>query len=53
MAWQTRAQLYSQGKVSMINVISSTIKNEGFLKLYRGILPPILMEGIFIFQAIH
>jgi solute carrier family 25 2-oxodicarboxylate transporter 21 len=42
---KTRAQLHSQGSVSMVNVISTIVKNEGFAKLYRGILPPILMEA--------
>lgn len=29
----------------MVSVISSIVKNEGVTKLYRGIIPPILMEA--------
>lgn len=44
---KTRAQLYAgTGKnPSIIGTVSEIVKTNGLKSLYRGILPPILMEG--------
>jgi len=43
---KTRFQLQTGGsKQSIIGAISSIVKNEGFATLYRGIIPPILVEA--------
>jgi len=43
---KTRAQL-SVGKerIGMINMLTTIVRQEGFTRMYRGILPPIMMEA--------
>ena len=43
---KTRAQLHSaKGNLGMISILSQMVKQEGGFKMYRGILPLILMES--------
>lgn len=49
---KTRYQLQSSGNVdtnrhksSILGTLRNIVRNEGFWKLYRGILPPILLES--------
>jgi len=46
---KTRAQLYAgtSSAPGIVGTVSEIVKTTGFKSLYRGILPPILMEGLF------
>jgi len=42
---KTRSQLYVGKSMGTIATLSNIVKQEGFSRLYRGIIPPICMEA--------